>query len=121
MGGTFYVNVMGQEQGPLGYPDLQQMALNGQLRGDSFVRPAESPNPFPAKQIPGLFSDKDWMTTLLLSLFVGSFGVDRFYLGQTGLGVAKLLTCGGCGVWSLIDLVLIAMRKVPDVDGRPLA
>ena len=66
------------------------------------------------------YSDKPWMTTLLLSLFVGALGVDRFYLGYTGLGVVKLLTCGGCGIWALIDLILIVMDKLPDAQGRPL-
>lgn len=50
---------------------------------------------------------KDPMTSLILSLFLGSLGVDRFYLGHTGLGVGKLLTCGGCGIWALIDLFMI--------------
>jgi len=50
---------------------------------------------------------KDPMTALLLSLFLGYLGVDRFYLGQAGLGVIKLLTCGGCGIWALIDWFLI--------------
>ena len=61
---------------------------------------------------------RDWLTTVLLSFFVGSLGVDRFYLGQTGLGIAKLLTLGGCGVWTLIDFIMIIMNKVPDAQGR---
>jgi TM2 domain-containing membrane protein YozV len=46
---------------------------------------------------------KDPTTLLLVSLFAGVYGVDRFMLGQTGLGVAKLLTCGGGGIWAIID------------------
>jgi len=46
--------------------------------------------------------------------------VDRFYLGYNGLGIAKLLTFGGCGIWSLVDFILIAMRKIPDYSGKPL-
>lgn len=63
---------------------------------------------------------RDWLTTVLLSFFLGSLGIDRFYLGYTGLGVAKLLTLGGCGVWALIDLIMIIMNNVPDAQGRPL-
>ena len=50
---------------------------------------------------------KDPTMMLLLSLFLGSWGVDRFLLKETGLGVVKLLTGGGCGIWTIVDWFLI--------------
>ena len=50
---------------------------------------------------------KNPTTALLLSIFAGGFGVDRFYIGDTGIGIGKLLTAGGCGIWAIIDLFLI--------------
>lgn len=46
---------------------------------------------------------KDPTTALLVSLFAGGFGIDRFFIGDTGLGVAKLITCGGLGIWTIVD------------------
>ncbi len=46
---------------------------------------------------------KDPSTALIISIFGGSYGIDRFYIGDTGLGVAKLLTLGGCGIWTIVD------------------
>ncbi|MGL4831874.1 MAG: NINE protein [Propionibacteriaceae bacterium] len=70
----------------------------------------------------GAVSDKSKTTALLLSFFLGAFGIDRFYLGYTGLGIVKLffgwLTFG---IWPLIDFILILMDKIPDSNGRPLA
>lgn len=119
--GPFYTSAMGQEQGPLDFGNLAHLAVQGQIKGETMVRRGDNQNWFPAKQVPGLFSQKEWLTTALLSFFLGGLGVDRFYLGYTGLGIAKLLTCGGLGIWSIIDFVLILLRKLPDADGRPLA
>ncbi|KAA1426771.1 NINE protein [Nocardioides antri] len=118
-GGPFYVSVLGQEQGPLDFNTLAQMAVSNQIKSDTPVRTADSQQYIAAKDVPGLYSDKEWLTVVLLSWLTGVFGVDRFYLGQTGLGVGKLLTCGGCGIWSLYDLIMFALRKQHDADGRP--
>ena len=59
---------------------------------------------------------------MLISCFLGVFGVDNwFYLGYTGIGLAKVFTLGGLGVWAMVDTVLIALRQVPDSHGRALS
>jgi hypothetical protein len=100
---------------------LQQLARSGTIQPSTMVQHKDASFPVSASSIPGVFSSKTFMTTLLLSLFLGGFGIDRFYLGYTGLGVAKLLTLGGCGIWSLIDLILIATRNLKDSNGNPLS
>ncbi len=63
---------------------------------------------------------KDWLTTLLLSIFLGSLGIDRFYTGSMGLGIAKLLTGGGCGIWYVVDLIFIVTGSYKDANGNAL-
>jgi hypothetical protein len=64
---------------------------------------------------------KQFMITLLLALFAGSFGAHRFYSGHILFGVIQLCTLGGCGVWQLIDIIMIVTGKYTDAQGRPLA
>ncbi len=63
---------------------------------------------------------KDWLTTLLLCFFLGAFGIHRFYTGHTGIGVVQLLTLGGCGIWALIDFIIIIMGNFKDSNGHLL-
>ena len=62
-------------------------------------------------------SDKNWLVTLLLCLFVGAIGVHRFYAGKIGTGILQLITVGGCGVWTLIDIIMIVTGNFKDKDG----
>lgn len=50
---------------------------------------------------------KDPTTSIIISILAGSFGIDRFFIGDIGLGVGKLLTFGGCGIWTIIDWFMI--------------
>jgi TM2 domain-containing membrane protein YozV len=63
---------------------------------------------------------KDWLTTLLLCIFVGFLGVHRFYTGHIAIGVVQLLTFGGCGIWWIVDLIMIATGTYTDSNGFPL-
>ncbi len=76
--------------------------------------------PQPVSTAPVVDDRKDWLVALLLSIFLGQLGVDRFYLGYIGLGVLKLLTGGGCGIWWLVDVIMIATDSLKDAKGRPL-
>jgi TM2 domain-containing membrane protein YozV len=63
---------------------------------------------------------KDWLTTLLLCIFLGWLGIHRFYTGHTVIGVIQLLTLGGCGIWVLVDFIMILTNSYRDSNGFPL-
>ena len=63
---------------------------------------------------------KSWLVALLLSMFLGFFGADRFYIGRTRSAIVKLLSFGGVGVWWLSDLILILSDYRKDAKGQPL-
>ena len=63
---------------------------------------------------------KDWLLALLLSIFLGCLGIHRFYVGKIGTGILQLITFGGCGIWALIDIILIATGKFTDSNGNLL-
>lgn len=63
---------------------------------------------------------KDWLTTLLLCLFLGGIGVHRFYAGKIGTGILQLITVGGCGIWTVVDLIMILTGNFTDAKGNKI-
>lgn len=108
-------NPYGQQPG--GYPP----AAYGQPQG---YNPNDPEAPFGRDQFGVPFSEKQKLIAGLLQIFLGSFGVGRFYTGYTGIAIAQIavtwLTCGVGFIWPLVDGILMLVGKVPDSDGRPL-
>jgi TM2 domain-containing membrane protein YozV len=66
-------------------------------------------------------SDKSKVVAGVLQLLVGGLGIGRFYTGDVGIGLAQLFTCGGCGIWSLIDAIIFFTNEDrTDAQGRVL-
>ena len=63
-------------------------------------------------------SPKDWLTTLLLCFFLGTLGIHSFYVGKTVIGIIQLVTLGGCGIWTLVDFIMILCGSYKDNEGK---
>ena len=74
------------------------------------------------QSIPGKsgITDKRWLVTFLLCWFLGVFGIHRFYTGHTGIGIVQLITLGGCGIWALVDLIMLITGDFKDAEGIPI-
>lgn len=82
---------------------------------------AEQPKSFYSNQqsiVDSNKSNKDWLTTLLLCIFLGYLGIHRFYTGNTVIGIAQLCTGGGCGIWWIIDAIMLVTGNYKDGEGK---
>lgn len=75
------------------------------------------PQPVAVKKMP---RQRHFLAAFFISFMWGSFGVDRMYMGYWGLGILKLLTLGGLGIWTIIDFAFIATGFMKDKQGRPM-
>jgi len=64
------------------------------------------------------FSPRSRLVALLFCALLGVFGVHRFYVGKIGTGILMLVTIGGLGIWTMVDLILIAVGSFRDKEGR---
>ncbi len=72
----------------------------------------------PAESTGGGAGGKSWTVALILAILLP--GIDRIYLGYTGLGIMKFVTFGGCFIWTVIDVISIVTGKMKDADGNEL-
>jgi TM2 domain-containing membrane protein YozV len=120
------VKMPGEPEREMDTMTLQAWANAGKVNGDTVVIENSTEERWMAKQIAGVFSKRDWLVALLLSVFLGVLGVDRFYLGKVGTGILKLLANLGTFftlglIWVVIDIILIATKKLTDKEGLKLA
>ncbi|MCK9878194.1 TM2 domain-containing protein [Frankia sp. Ag45/Mut15] len=93
----------------------------GPASGYGQPAPFDSNAPFGRHPVTGEpYSEKQKLTAGLLQILLGGVGAGRWYLGNTGIALAQLFTCGGLGIWALIDGIMMLTGSVRDKQGRPL-
>ncbi len=107
-----------QPQQPYGHPQDPSYSQPGQYNVPPYTQPQQAYMQ-PGQGAP-VSPPKDWLTTLLLCFFLGWLGIHRFYTGHVVLGIIQILTFGGCGIWTLVDFILILTGSYTDSYGRPL-
>ncbi|MFJ8106975.1 NINE protein [Streptomyces sp. NPDC096132] len=120
------------QPGPYGYPQpgqpqpgYQQGYPQGGYAAPGYVPPGTftgDPNaPYGYDPYGRPYSDKSKIVAGVLQLMLGYLGVGRFYIGHVGIGLAQLFTCGGLGIWSLVDgIMLLTSNDKTDANGRVL-
>ncbi|MFM6988164.1 MAG: NINE protein [Arenimonas sp.] len=78
------------------------------------VRQEPAAKPAPAND------NSRWIVALLLCWFLGVFGIHRFYTGHIAIGIVQLLTFGACGIWTLVDFIILVSGNFRDADGNPV-
>lgn len=111
-------------QGPPGYPPAPPPPGGYGAPPGGYGAPPPQGYGYPGQLPPGAQQGgKSGFVTMMLAIApacFGIFGIHRFYTGHVGIGIAQLLTFGGCGIWQLIDIISIATRKDTDSQGRQL-
>ncbi|MFE5395134.1 TM2 domain-containing protein [Streptomyces sp. NPDC056568] len=119
------------QAGPYGYPQGAYQQPGQQPPPGGYQAPGYQPPPgyyAPDPNVPfgydpygRPYSDKSKIVAGILQLFLGSFGIGRFYVGNVGMGIAQLLTCGGLGFWALVDgIIYLVSNDRTDAQGRIL-
>jgi hypothetical protein len=110
-----------QQGYPQGYPQqgYPQQGYPGSVPAGTYTGDPNAPYGYDPYGRP--YSDKSKVVAGVLQLTLGTLGIGRFYIGNVGMGLAQLFTCGGLGIWALIDgIMLLTGNNHTDSDGRVL-
>ncbi|MET9253462.1 TM2 domain-containing protein [Streptomyces sp. NPDC003717] len=114
------------QAGPYGYPQAGYQQSPGGYPPPGYQQPpgyygVDPAAPYGYDPYGRPYSDKSKIVAGVLQLFLGSFGIGRFYTGSVGVGIAQLFTCGGLGFWALIDgIMYLVSNDRTDAQGRIL-